>query len=199
MYHQIHTHLCIKHGVQTSSSNILEPVLKQSQQWRPLGNVNVTLHRTLANILNWYCRSYLETPLHPSTLKFCLYIWTRSVSFCGQFLQKGKCCANHTMWRNWPQVVIFWGKYKSEFAIFGLKSPARHQSTARIFFFLFYSPLWPVAKLFGSIFLYMIAVPLTAQNWKKKTLIWRCCCICVYAIISEQFRLSWFYIWESTV
>jgi hypothetical protein len=52
------------------SSDISEPVMKQSQQWRPLGNLNVRLHRTLANILNWYCRSYVESALHPSTLKF---------------------------------------------------------------------------------------------------------------------------------
>jgi hypothetical protein len=44
--------------------------MKQSQQRLPLGNVNVTLHRTLANILNCNCRSYLETPLHPSNVKF---------------------------------------------------------------------------------------------------------------------------------
>jgi hypothetical protein len=69
------------------SSDILEAVMKQSQQRLPLGNVNVTLHRTLANILNCNCRSYLGTPFHPSNVKFvCMYIWTRSVSFCGQFL-----------------------------------------------------------------------------------------------------------------
>jgi hypothetical protein len=48
----------------------LEPGMKQSQQWRALGNLNIKLHRTLANILNCNCRSYLETPLHPSTMKF---------------------------------------------------------------------------------------------------------------------------------
>jgi len=67
------------------SSNILEPVMKQSQQWRPWGDLNVRLHRTLANILNWYCRSYLETPLHPSTLKFA-YTFGLPVFIFGQFL-----------------------------------------------------------------------------------------------------------------
>jgi hypothetical protein len=143
--------------------------MKQSQQWRPLGNLNVRLHGTLANILNWYCRSYLETPLHPPHWSLhihldsqCFFLWSIFALW-----QKGKCCVNHTMWRNWPQVIIFWGKYKSKFAIFGLKSPARHQTKAGIFFF-HYFPLWPGAKLFSSIFLYMISTPLTSQNWKKR-------------------------------
>jgi hypothetical protein len=66
-------------------SDILEPVMKQRQQWWSLGHLNVRLHGTLANILNCNCRSYLEI-IAPFHHEVCLYIWTCSVSFCGQFL-----------------------------------------------------------------------------------------------------------------
>jgi hypothetical protein len=62
--------------------------MKQSQEWRPLGNLNVRLHRTLANILNWYCLpGNTIAPFHPEV---CLYIWIRSVLFCGQILHCDK-------------------------------------------------------------------------------------------------------------
>ncbi len=67
------------------SFDILDPVMKQRQQWRALGNLNITLHRTLANILNCNCRSYLETPLHPSTMKFVCTFGLRVFLFVHNF------------------------------------------------------------------------------------------------------------------